>query len=62
MEIKLGAKAMGCKALENNEGLSPDTAKVEVTFGEFDEPALMSQKGTISLSFCYPFVLLFMQR
>jgi len=27
---------------------------VDITFGEFDETALMSQKGMILLYFCYP--------
>ena len=28
IQIKLGAKAMGCSALEKNEGSNPDAAKI----------------------------------
>ena len=32
IQIKLGAKAMGCSALEKNEGSNPDAAKVNDHF------------------------------
>ena len=54
-QAKLGAKARGCEALENNEGSNTDAVKVEVAFGEFDETTLMLHNNTISLFFCYPY-------